>query len=146
MGYGLFLIKDVFIKGVIILCLLLIQVINPNIQSFDVTVNKNYPVVNVFNNFIKEYNISAKDFIIMPYLNKYAKIYYKDLNFMDFDYCELKTNSKNGIIKVNGQISIDTLYNDLSNDPYAKRIPQIQFLFVCKSSQQMRCHRLVLLY
>lgn len=99
LGYGLFLIKDVFIKGVIILCLLLIQVINPNIQSFDVTVNKNYPVVNVFNNFIKEYNISAKDFIIMPYLNKYAKIYYKDLNFMDFDYCELKTNSKNGIIK-----------------------------------------------
>lgn len=37
-------------------------------------------------------------------------------------------NIKNGIIKVNGQISIDTLYNDLSNDPYAKRIPQIQIL------------------
>ena len=35
---------------------------------------------------------------------------------------------KDGIIKVDGQISIDALYNDLSNDPYAKKIPQIQIL------------------
>lgn len=38
----------------------------------------------------------------------------------------IKLNNRK--IKVNGQISIDSLYDNLSRDPYAKRIPQIQIL------------------
>ena len=92
--YGLFTIKDNFIKGVLIFCILAIQFINPEITTFNLTIKKNYPTIGCINTFIRDYNVNKNDFIIMPYLGKYAKFYYKKLNFMDLDYeMLLKKNS-----------------------------------------------------
>lgn len=99
LGYGIFQIKDIFIRSIIIFCLFLIQIINPNINSFNIIIKKNYPTVNVFNIFSQDYQLNDKDLIIMPYLGNYAKLYYKNLNFVDFDYTSLKKISKNGIVK-----------------------------------------------
>lgn len=106
MWYGIFKIKDIFIRSIIIFCLFLIQIINPNINSFNIVIKNNYATVNVFNNFIKEFQINDNDLIIMPYLNKYAKLYYKNLNFSNFDYSSLRTNHKDSLIK--GLISKNT--------------------------------------
>ena len=99
LGCGIFRIKDNFIKSIIIFCLLAIQIISPELNSFNITIKKQYPAINAFNSFKQEYEITDKDFIIMPYLGRFAGMYYKKLNFFDFDYSMLQTNGKDKIIK-----------------------------------------------
>ncbi len=99
MSYGIFSIKDDFIKYAIIFSIVGIQIINPEINSFNVTIKKNYRTIGAINAFFNNYNITSEDFIIMPYLGTYGKFYFKKLNFMDFDYEMLKGKNKKKIIK-----------------------------------------------
>ena len=99
LGYGIFSIKDILIQSLIIFCIITIQFINPEINSFNITINKKYATINVFNVFLKSYELNNQDLIIMPYLSNFAKLYYKDLTFFNFDYSELQKNSKNSLTK-----------------------------------------------
>ena len=99
MSYGIFLIKDDFIKIAIIFSIIGIQIITPEINSFNVTIKKNYPTIGCINTFIKDYSITSDDFIIMPYLGTYEKFYYKRLSIMNFDYEMLKGKNKKKVIK-----------------------------------------------
>lgn len=99
LGYGIFSIKDTVIQSIVIFCILTIQFINPEINSFNITINKKYATINAFNMFIKNQEINKQDLIIMPYLGNYARLYYKDLTFFNFDYSMLQKNTKNSFIK-----------------------------------------------
>ena len=99
LGYGIFNIKDILIQSLVIFCILTIQFINPEINSFNITTNKKYATINVLSTFTKSYELNSEDIIIMPYLGNFAKLYYKDLNFFNFDYSMLQKNSKNSLIK-----------------------------------------------
>ena len=99
LGYGIFKIEDKLARYLIIFCLFAIQLINPAFNAFNITVKKEFPMANVFNNFAQEYNLDKNDVVIMPYLGRFAKMYYKDLNFVDLDYYMLQTNGKDKIIK-----------------------------------------------
>ncbi len=99
LGYGICKIKDRFFRYLIIFCLITIQFINPEVNAFNITVNKSYPTINVLDSFIEEYNIKDDDYIIMPYMAQYANLYYKDLTFFDFDYSMLQKNNKKSIIR-----------------------------------------------
>ncbi len=98
LGYGIFSIKDVLFQTLIIFCILTIQFINPDINSFNITINKKYATINVFNLFKAKNQITEQDLIIMPYLGNYAKLYYKDLTFFDFDYSMLQKTSKQSLL------------------------------------------------
>jgi len=98
MFYGIFIVKDKFIRIILLFCLIAIQVINPNINSFNVSIYKNYPVGG-FEAFKKDFSITSDDFIIMPYMSKYAKMRYKNLSFFDFDYSMLKEGKRNLFVK-----------------------------------------------
>lgn len=98
-GYGIYLIKDYYIKTIIIFCFIAIQFINPEINIYNISINKNYPTVNIFKKLIKEKKITENDKIIMPYMENYAKNYYKKLNFFDFDYSYLKKDNKDSFIR-----------------------------------------------
>ena len=102
---GLYYIKDIFIKITIAFCLIAIQYINPSAETFNVTIKKNHNTLKCIDLFIKDFNITKTDFIIMPYLGQYAKLYYKNLAFMDFDYEMLKTKNKiiNNLISKNAK-------------------------------------------
>ncbi len=97
--YGIFKIKDNFIRLIIIFCIIGIQIINPEISSFNITIKKNYPTIGCIKAFIKDYNITSDNFIIMPYLGTYGKYYFKNMSFMDLDYEMLKGKNKKKIIK-----------------------------------------------
>jgi hypothetical protein len=99
LGYGIYNIKDKFLKYITIFCLTGIQFINPEVNSFDITISKSYPTINAFDIFLKEYNVSKADLIVMPYLEQYANLYYKKLTFFDFDYSMLQKNNKKSIIR-----------------------------------------------
>ena len=99
LGYGIFSIKDAIFQSLVIFCILTIQFINPEINSFNISLNKKYATINVLNIYTKNYETTKEDVIIMPYMGNFAKLYYKDLNFMDFDYSMLQKNSKNCFIK-----------------------------------------------
>ncbi|MBQ7287578.1 MAG: hypothetical protein IJW73_07455 [Candidatus Gastranaerophilales bacterium] len=98
LGYGIFSIKDNLVKGILVVSLITIQVINPEINVFDITIKKNYAITNPINSFIRDYDVTKKDLIFMPYQNKFASLYYKKLNFFDFDYKYLAQTKKNGMI------------------------------------------------
>ncbi len=97
LSYGIILIRDNFIKITLIFCILLIQFINSEINTFNLTIKKNYSTLACINAFMKEYGSSKESFIIMPYLGKYGQFYFKKHLFMDFDNEMLK--EKNDIIK-----------------------------------------------
>lgn len=96
---GLFFVKDKVIKYILIFCFLAIQIINPNVNTLNVTIAKEFPVNKSVDIFFKEYDVNSEDFIIMPYLGEFGKTYYKKLTFFDFDYSILKKNGKKSFIK-----------------------------------------------
>ena len=99
LGYGIYKIKDKFLKILVIFCLFAIQFINPEVNSFNLTINKNFPTVDAFDLFAKEYNINKEDLIIMPYMGQFGKMYWQDLNFFKFDYSLLQKNNKKSMIR-----------------------------------------------
>ena len=99
LGYGIFTLKDRFIKILLITCLLLIQVINPDVSSFNITIYKNYASLNPVKIFIEEFNVNNEDLLIMPHQGHFAKKYFKNLNIFDFDNSNLQRASKKSIIK-----------------------------------------------
>jgi len=99
LGYGIFTLKDVYIKAILIICLLSIQIINPDVNTFNITVNKNFATINPINIFIEENNITQADLLFMPHQGYFAKLYYKKLNVLDYDDRYLQTAKKNGLIK-----------------------------------------------
>ena len=96
--YGIFVIKDNFIRRILLFCLVAIQVINPGINAFNVSVHKNFPLGG-FEAFKNEYGIGSDDFIIMPYMSEYAKIRYKQLTFFDFDNSVFRQGKRNIFVK-----------------------------------------------
>ena len=98
MFYGIFIIKDNFIRRLILFCLIAIQVVNPGFNSLNVSVYKNYPLGG-FEAFKRDYGISSDDFIVMPYMQEYAKLRYKNINFFDFDYNVLRKGKRNAFVK-----------------------------------------------
>ena len=96
-SYEITLIKDNFIKLTLIFCIFSIQFICPEINTFNLTIKKNYSTIGCINAFIKDYDNSKESFIIMPYLGKYGQFYFKKYLFMDFDNEMLKR--KNNITK-----------------------------------------------
>ena len=99
LGYGIFTLKDKFAKILLITCLLLIQVIDPDVSSFNITIYKNYASLNPVNIFIKDFNVTNEDLFIMPHQGHFAKKYFKDLNVFEFDNYDLQRASKNSVIK-----------------------------------------------
>lgn len=99
LGYGIFTIKDKLIRGIIIFCILAIQVINPEINAFNVTLDKKFATINPIDIFKKEFSIDKEDLVIMPYMGIYGKMYYTDLNILNFDYSQLQTGKKNSMLK-----------------------------------------------
>ncbi len=99
LGYGIYKLKDKFLKALVIFCLFAIQFINPEANSFNLTINKNYPTINAFSSFTKEYNVDKNDLIIMPFMGQYGAMYWKELNFFDFDYSLLQKNTKKSMIR-----------------------------------------------
>lgn len=97
--YGVFLIRDKLIRYILIFCFFAIQIINPSINSFNITIEKKYPVNSAMDIFIKEYDINNSDVIIMPYLGEFGRLYYKNLEFINFSYSKLKKRGKNNILK-----------------------------------------------
>ena len=77
----------------------MIQVVDPEINSFEITLDKNYAVLNPLKIFVAEDNVNKKDLILMPHMGKYAKMYFKKYSFFDFDNSELQKTTKNGVIK-----------------------------------------------
>lgn len=98
-GYGLFKLKDYYLKIIIIACLLLIQLINPDVNAFNITIYKNYAVLNPIKAFINEYKISSDDMLFMPHQGYFASKYFKKLRVFDYDDKYLQISKKNGIVK-----------------------------------------------
>lgn len=99
-GYGIFSLKDNFIKSILIICLLIIQLINPDVNSFDITIKKNYAVLNPINIFIKENSISKEDLLIMPKCGKFGFFYFRKItNVFNYDDSHLQISKKNGILR-----------------------------------------------
>ena len=99
LGYGIFIIKDVVIKGILILCLLFIQVINPEISAFDITLKKNYATLNPIKIFIKDFQITKDDILIMPHNGKFASYYFKKQRFLPYDENDLRFSKKQSFIR-----------------------------------------------
>lgn len=99
LGYGIFTIKDIVLKSTLVICLLLIQVINPELNAFDITINKNNSALTPIKIFIKDFEISKNDTIIMPHNGKLASFYFKKQNFLDYDEKKLKYSKKKSIIR-----------------------------------------------
>ena len=96
--YGIFTIKDNFIRRIILFCLLAIQIVNPNLNSFNVSVYKNYPVGGL-EAYKRDFGINPDDFIIMPYMSDFAKLRYKNLKFFDFDYTVFQKSKRDMFVK-----------------------------------------------
>ena len=99
--YGIFSIKNKNLKISMILFLFLIQILSPNINSFDISINKSDAVLNPINVFFKKNKFTKKDLIIMPYMGHFAKLYWGKYRFLDFDYDYLK----NKILSSNDKIT-----------------------------------------
>lgn len=97
--YGIFEIEDVFIRRVVLFCLILIQAINPGVNSYNITADKSYPSLGCFEVFKNDFIITQDDYIIMPYMSKYAKLRYRDFDFFDFDYSMLKDSKRSVMVK-----------------------------------------------
>lgn len=98
-GYGLFKLKDNCAKTIVIICLLLIQVINPDINAFNITISKNYAVLNPIKTFIKEYQISNDDILFIPHQGYFMAKYLKKIKVFDYDDKYLQISKKNGLVK-----------------------------------------------
>lgn len=100
MGYGIFKIKDSFTKIIIIFCITAIQFINPNVNSFNILIKNNYPVLNPINLFIKENSITKKDLLIIPNQGKYASLYFKNkATIFNYDEDYLKISKRKGLLR-----------------------------------------------
>lgn len=99
LGYGLFTLKDNLVKSVLLVCLLLIQIINPELNAFDITINKNNSALMPVKLFFKDFDVNKDDLIIMPHNAKLASFYFKKLNFLDYDEKYLRQSKKGGIIR-----------------------------------------------
>ncbi|MBQ9149779.1 hypothetical protein IJX73_02500 [bacterium] len=99
LGYGIFSLKDTYIKAILITCLIAIQLINTEINAFNITINKNFATINPINIFIKEENVTKDDLLIIPHQGYFAQKYYKKLNVFNYDNKYLQSAKKNGIIK-----------------------------------------------
>lgn len=99
-GYGIFSLKDNFIKIILALSLILVQFINPDINSFNIKIKKNYTLLNPINNFIKENDVNKDDLLIIPYNGKFASFYFKNkTNVFDYDDKYLQISKKNGFLR-----------------------------------------------
>ncbi len=98
LGYGIFTIKDKFVKIIFILCLFLIQIINPEINSFNIKIKDNFSTLAPIKKFLLEFEISNDDIILMPHNSRLAKYYFKNLNFFNYDDYDLILPKKNGLI------------------------------------------------
>lgn len=99
-GYGIFSLKDNFIKIILALSLILVQFINPDINSFNIKIKKNYTLLNPINNFIKENEVNKDDLLVIPYNGKFASFYFKNkTNVFDYDDKYLQISKKNGFLR-----------------------------------------------
>ena len=98
LGYGIFTIKDKFVKIIFILCLFLIQIINPEINSFNIKIKDNFSTLAPIKKFVSDFEISNNDIILMPHNSRLAKYYFKNLNFFNYDDYDLILPKKNGLI------------------------------------------------
>ena len=95
LGLGIFQIKDTYLKAILVFCLLIIQIIVPEVNSYSITINKSFPCTNILEKFKEDYQIDKKDLIIAPYQGIYLKKYYsKELSFFDFDFNFLREKTK----------------------------------------------------
>ena len=99
LGYSIFKIKDKFTKIILIVCLLAIQTINPELDSFNITIFKNYTTLNPIKNFINDYEIAKNDLIVMPHKGKFGSFFFKKQKFFDYDNEYLKISKKKSIIR-----------------------------------------------
>ena len=100
MSYGILSLKDTFIKAIIICCLIGIQFVNPDVNSFNITIKKNYAMLNPIKIFFDENNVNKNDLVIMPYGAKFAKLYFKkQTNIFDYDDEYLKISKKKGLLR-----------------------------------------------
>ena len=99
LGYGIFTIKDKFIKFILISCIITIQIINPELSAFDITIYKNHPSITAIKNFIKEYYITSEDILIIPHNGKYISRYIKNQNVFNYDDTYLLVSKKNSMIR-----------------------------------------------
>ena len=98
-GYGIFRLKDIFAKIALIICIIAIQLINPELNSFDITIKKNHAVLNPVRNFINDYEITKEDTLIMPHCGNLGADYYRKLTFLDYDNNDLRKSKKKGILR-----------------------------------------------
>ncbi len=124
LGYGVFSIKDKFLRYIIVFSLIAIQFVNPKLNCFNITLAKKEAVLNPVKIFFQEYKIKKNDLIIMPYMGEFGKLYFKNLSFFNFSYSMLQKKSKNSIVqniiskktKTVNKYNIDYLLRDyLSN-------------------------------
>ena len=120
-GFGFINLKDKLAKIIIIVCFILIQFVKPDINSYNISINKNYPTINVFEKFAKEQDLKTSDLVIAPYLNRFYKTTYKNYNFFDFDYDLLRFNKKNSIV------------NDLIQQKFHKKLDKKNIYFLSKN-------------
>lgn len=99
-GYGVFKINDAFIKSITIFCIIAIQFINPNVNSFDILIKNNHPILNPINIFIKDFTISKDDLLIFPNKGKYVSLYFKNkMTVFNYDDDYLKISKKKGLLR-----------------------------------------------
>lgn len=98
-GYGIFRLKDIFAKIALIICIMAIQLINPELNSFDITIKKNHAVLNPVKNFINDYEITKDDTLIMPHCGNLGADYFRKLTFLEYDNNDLRKSKKNGILR-----------------------------------------------
>ena len=98
-GYGIFRLKDIFAKIALIICIIAIQLINPELNSFDITIKKNHAVLNPVKNFIIDYEITKDDTLIMPHCGNQGADYFRKLTFLEYDNNDLRKSKKNGILR-----------------------------------------------
>lgn len=120
-SFGFINLKDKLAKTLIIICFVLIQFVKPDINSYNISINKNYPTINVFEKFAKEQDLKTSDLVIAPYLNRFYKTTYKNYNFFDFDYDLLRYNKKNSIV------------NDLIQQKFHKKLDKKNIYFLSKN-------------
>lgn len=99
LAYGIFCIKDIMVKSILITCLLLIQVINPELSAFRVTITKNYPTLSPIKIFIKDFEVTKEDTLIIPHGGKLASLYFKKQNILDYDEKYMRISKKGSIIR-----------------------------------------------
>ncbi|MBR5305224.1 MAG: glycosyltransferase family 39 protein [Candidatus Gastranaerophilales bacterium] len=99
LGYGIFTLKDIVVKSILIICLLLIQTINPELSAFDITVKKNFSTISPIKIFIKDFVVTKDDTIIMPHNGRFASLYFKKQKVLNYDDNYLRFSRKQSIIR-----------------------------------------------